>query len=365
MALHTCGGRLILPSVGLSVLLLALTACASAPDPSRNGHTGMPTAANIEPTGFATVLRAPPSTASTPRPPRVESESERIARGRGISLAEAELLMNPDEAATRDATALDQRLKTQAAGNYIAMRIVRDPNPRFTFQFRRNATATLARFTSDRRFVAAEGGVPREELQPLFDEWQARFEPHILGAGSVNEFDGMVQFDMTIDETSYRAIAAREGWILPERVRLHFPPPPNTRPVDPALAPLVRVFARQDRSPGVVLSAALSGRLILRDGCFRMQEHGAGEPLVLFGRDVELGVDEDGYMVVTDPRGSESYGGPSARVGERVVWSGPRGVDATDEGVKALRAACGSDPIVAVGEPRSERRFELSLPTRR
>ncbi|WP_206185452.1 hypothetical protein [Sphingosinicella sp. CPCC 101087] len=300
------------------------------------------------------------------RPARMESESQRIARTRGIPLAEAELLMNPDEAATRDALALDRRLKTHAEGNYIGMRIVRDPDPRFAFQFRRNATATLARFTSDRRFAAAEGGVPREELQPLFDEWLARFEPHrILGAGSVNEFDGMVQFDMIIDEAGYRAIAAREGWILPERVRLHFPPAPNARSVDPALAPLVRVFARQDRAPGVVLSAALSGRLILRDGCFRMQEHGAGEPLVLFGRDVELGVDEDGYMVVTDPRGSESYGGPSARIGERVVWSGPRGVDAADEGVKALRAACGSDPIVAVGEPRSERRFGLSLPTRR
>ncbi len=72
-----------------------------------------------------------------------------------------------------------------------------------------------------------------------------------------------------------------------------------------------------------------------------------------------------GYMIVIDPRGADAYGGPSARVGERIVWSGPRGVDEADEGVKALRAACGSDRIVAIGEPRSEQRFNLSRPSAR
>lgn len=114
--------------------------------------------------------------------------------------------------------------------------------------------------------------------------------------------------------------------------------------------------------PAMVLAASLSGRLVLRDGCFRLQGHGEGEPLVVFGRDVELGLDQAGYMVVTDPRGSESWGGPHARVGERIVWSGPRAANPSDEGVKALHAACGAGPIVAVGEPRSEHRFEQSRP---
>jgi hypothetical protein len=118
----------------------------------------------------------------------------------------------------------------------------------------------------------------------------------------------------------------------------------------------VRVFARQNRAPGVVLQAALNGRLILRDGCFRMRTQG-GEPLVLFGRDVELGLDDDGYMVVSDPLGVET---PirKARVGERVIWSGPRGVNEADAGVQALRANCGQGPVIAVGEPVGEKVFE-------
>lgn len=321
---------------------LAVGACASptivagtADSPSDGG-------------AFATILTAPPSPIGRP--------TETAGRGGG------EPLGNPDEAAMEAAMALDRRLQAEAGPDYVGLRIVRDPTPRVAFQFRRDAAATLARFTSDRRFVAVEGGVPRAELQPLFDEWWARFQPHrILGGGSVMEFDGEVRFDMTIDRAGFEAIAAREGWILPERLRLNFPPPPNPRAVDPVLASRIRVFARQDRAPGAVLQAALGGRLILRDGCFRLQDHGdGGEPLVLFGRDVELTIDDAGHMIVSDP--SE---GRLARVGERVIWSGPRGVDEADAGVHALRAACGADPIVAVGEPVSEAVFNARVASRR
>ncbi|MCD9032039.1 hypothetical protein LDO32_09930 [Luteimonas sp. Y-2-2-4F] len=361
-----CAMRTV-PAGALAAMLVTLGACTTQVPSSREVHTDRPVGATIEPSGFATVLHAPPSAAPVPGPPRIESEPERVARERGIPVADAERLMNPDEAAHEAAMALNRRLKAQDAGNYVGVRIVRDPEPRFAFQFRRDAAATLARFTSDPRFVAREGGLTREELQPLFDAWWKRFEPHrILGGGSVMEFDGNVRFDMTIDEAAYRAIAAREGWVPPPQVRLHFPPPPNPRSVDPALAPLVRVFAREDRSPGVVLNALLGGRLVLRDGCFRIQDHGDGdgdgEPLVLFGRDVELRLDEDGYLIVVDPRDSDAFGGPAARVGERVVWSGPRGVHEADEGAKALRAACGPGPVVAIGEPEGARRFETRWP---
>lgn len=331
------------PVAASGFVLFALAACASAQSGVEVGQTG-----------YATLLEAPASPSAASSAPQAEAPHERIARERGVSREEAESLMNPDEAATRDAMALDRRLQVAEAGNYVGTRIVRDPEPRFAFQFRRDAVAALARHTRDPRFVAVEGGVPREELQPLFQEWWARFEPHrVLGGGSVMEFDGVVQFDMTIDRAGFEAIAARQDWTIPERVRLSFPPSPNPRSVDPVLAPQVRVFAREDRVPAIVLSAALSGRLILRDGCFRLGEHGEGEPLVLFGRDVELRRDDEGRMAFFDP-----HGGRAARVGERVVWSGPRGVNEADAGVQALRAACGDDPIVAVGEPISEQVFE-------
>lgn len=324
-------------SVAVATLLFALGGCAATPVGPVEAD---PVPARPGDAGFATILGAPPS------PVRAAL----LPGGEGPRWEE---LGNPDGAATRDAMALDHRIQAEAGGDYVGMRIVRDPSPRFAFQFRRDAAATLARFTRDPRFVAIDGGVPRAELQHLFDEWWARFQPHrILGAGSVMEFDGVVALEMTIDRAGFDAIATREGWVIPDRVRLNFPPPPNPRSVDPALASRIRVFAREDRRPAGVLQAALSGRLIVRDGCFRLRDHGEGEPLVLFGRDVELRLDDEGHMALFDPQQ-----GRLARIGERVIWSGPRGVDPADAGVQALRAACGPDPIVAVGEPVGEQRF--------
>lgn len=316
--------------------VLALGGCAAALAPSS------------EQAAYETLVNAPPS-------PVLE---QRRRPGAGST---DEGAANPDEATLRDALALNARLRAEGGPDYVGYRIVRDPRPRVAFHFRRDASAALARFTADPRFVAVNGGVPPAELEPLFEEWRARFEPHrIWGGGAVMEFEGEVRFEMTVDQAAFRAIAAREGWVVPERLRLNFPAVQNPRPVDPALASRVRVLARQDRADAAVNQAALSGRLILRDGCFRMQQADGSEPLVLFGRDAELGLDATGHLAVSDRRM-----GTTARVGERVIWSGPRGVNPRDQGVQALRRACGDDSIVAVGEPSGAARFEAERARRR
>lgn len=345
----------------VALLPIGLAACAG---PAGSGGQGiatrlaLPPGVVIAPSGFATLLEAPPVPYSDDPPPSpAEGEATRLARARGVPLTEAERMMNPDDAATQAAIALDHRLRSRAPDNYVGMRIIRDPQPRFAFQFRRDAAATLARYTRDPRFVSREGGIPEAELQPIFDLWWPRFqEDRLVGGGSVNGFDGVVQFDMNIDQAGFDAIAARKGWRLPERLKLNFAPPPNPRAVEPTLAPLVRIFAREDRRPATVLTAALSGRLILRDGCFRMADHGDGtEPLVIFGRDTELMRDAEGYIVVRP----NAEPGPAPRIGERVMWSGPRGANEADAGIAALRAVCGTGPVVAVGEPISAREFRV------
>ncbi len=260
------------------------------------------------------------------------------------------------------ARSLDVELTEKAAGNYVGMRIVHDPNARFAFQFRHDASSSLARFTTDSRFIAIEGGVPSEELQPIFDAWWARFVPRrLVNGGSVSQFAGTVEFDMTIDEAAFQVIAAEQGWVLPPRIRLHFPPPRNPRPVDPALTHLVRVFPREERSPGAVPLVKYGGRLILRDGCFRIEEPGDTGPLVLFSRGSELGLDSEGYIAVGAPLAMEGWD-RGARVGERVSWAGPRSADETDEGVKALRAACGKGEVIPVGAVASESLFDWRSP---
>lgn len=293
--------------------------------------------------GFATLLVAPPSPVEiAPRP-----------RSDVAPAPDDERRHNPDEAARRDAERLNDRLSAAEPDNYIGMRIVRDPAPRYAFQFRRDAAATLARYTRDPRFTVGEGGLPASVLQPIFDTWWPKLvADRLVGGGSIQAFDGVVVFDMNVDEPTFRAIARREGWVLPDRLRLNFSPPANPHSVDPALAALVRMFARSDRLPAMVNSAALSGRIILRDGCFRLSRDGAdGEPLVLFGRDSELVLDGMGYLVVRNGVGR------IVRIGEPAIWAGPIGVTEADAGVVALRARCGNGPVVAVGEPFSAAHF--------
>lgn len=344
---------------------LLLAACA-APIASvgheRGASVSRPPGATIEASGFATLLAAPPVPhADSPPPPAPETEPARIARTQGIPLVEAERRMNPDGAARQAAIVLHERLKVGAPGNYIGMRIVRDPDPRYAFQFRRDAAATIAWYTRDPRFIPREGGVPEAELQPIFDAWWPRLQAHrLVGGGAVDAFDGVVRFDMNIDKVAFEEIAATEGWTLPDRLALNFAPPPNPRSVDTSLASLVRIFPREDRLPAFVHSAALSGRVILRDGCFRLTESGGeAEPLVIFGRDSELTLDADGYMVVRNDSRTDDNRADPPRIGERVVWSGPRSTSEAGSGLRALRAACGDGPVVAVGEPVSAHAFRV------
>ena len=134
--------------------------------------------------------------------------------------------------------------------------------------------------------------------------------------------------------------------MLPSRLQMRFSPPRNPRSLDPALARYVRIFPRQDRHPAISLLALLSARVILRDGCFRLAEQaGASEPLVIFNRDAELGVDAQGYMIL----GRTGSVGAGRRIGERIEWGGPQGYSEADPNVKLLRERCGTGPIVAVG----------------
>lgn len=314
----------------------------------------IPRGATIEPSGYATILSAPPTSAITavpiaPPPPPTNGRPTPLPMTREAREARSRM-MNPDRTALYAAQALNRRISRAERGNYVGMRVVRDPSPRFAFQFRRNAAATLARYTRDPRFTSRQGGLTRAELQPIFDEWWKRFEPfRLVGGGAVYEFDGVVRFDMNIDEAGFREIAARERWTLPKRLELRFSPPRNPRAIDPDLTRYVRVFPRADRHPAIINQALLSGRVILRDGCFRLTEYGeGGEPLAIFGRDVELGLDAGGYMVLQN-----TGGGTMPRVGERMMWSGPQGYSEADPAVALLRMKCGSGPIVAVGSPAS------------
>lgn len=326
----------------------------SGPAPDRAGIQP-PRGAVLEPSGFATILSAPPVPYPDVVPPDPYADQPRP------SDANPYAMMNPDQDTMRAAIQLLARLRTEARGNYVDAMVIRDPKPRYVFYFRRNAAATLARFTSDPRFEAREGGVPAEELEPLFQEWHRRFAKRRLSStGSLRTFEGDVQINLGVSQAEYEKIAAEEGWPKPPpNVRLTFVQPvDNASAVSPDAAPFVRVFARQDRNPGVVLTVAISGRIILRDGCLRVDRGEAGQPLALFGREAKLGRDAEGYLVVRSPDAPGDLE-KSARVGEIMTWGGYPAPVENEPGVKALRAQCGGGPIVSVGLPESSHKFRV------
>ena len=338
----------------LSLLtILLLGACSSS---QAEAQSSPPTGARIEPSCYATILEAPyvPYPDPPPTPPG-EQETERLARERGISVSHAERMMNPDAATMRAAIALDRRLEREARGNYVDVRIVRDPHPRYQFHFRRDGPETLARFTRDPRFRVVPGGVPSDELQPLLDDWLRRFEPHRLASGgSVDPFEGVVEVDLGVSRSEFDALAPPGGWQVPTNVRLTFEPGINpAQLVSADVAPFVRIFPRADRAPGATLDIAQGGRILLVDGCFRLND--ADGPLILFGRNTRLFRDEQGYLTVASTQNPQISG----RIGEHMTWGGYPGPVESEPGVRAIRQHCGDGPIASVGQPQSSAWFRV------
>ena len=315
-----------------------------------------PAGARMETSGFVTILEAPhvPYPDGPPAPPR-EQESERLAREQGISVSHAERMMNPDAATMRAAIALDRRLEREARGNYVDVQIVRDPRPRYQFHFRRNGPETLARFTRDPRFRAVTGGVPADELQPPLEEWMRRLQAQRLtNGGSVNPFEGVVELDLGVSRSEFDALAPPSGWQIPTNVRLNFAPEIDPgQLVAPDAAPFIRTFPRADRAPGMTLDIAQGGRIILVDGCFRLNN--AEGPLVLFGRNTRLFRDDQGYLTVASTQNPQIGG----RIGEHMTWGGYGGPVEDEPGVQAIRRHCGAGPIESVGQPHSTAWFRV------
>lgn len=337
----------LLAQAGACAPSLAEEGAESAPAPEASPP---PRGTRIEPSGYATILEA----SSVPYPEAVPPDPHAEAPRDPNPYA----MMNPDPATMEAALRLERRLIREAPGNYVDVKVIRDPRPRFAFYFRRDAEATLARFTRDPRFKAVEGGLPERELKPLFEEWAARFQKRNLGFhGSIRTFEGDVELNLGVPRSEFERVAAQEGWPAPPpRLKLNFAEEVNAAAaVAPDVAPFIRVFARADQSPGMVLSVLNSGRVVLRDGCFRQDDGKGGSPHVLFGRETVLRRDAEGWLTVSDPNSGES----GARIGEPLVWGGYPPAREDEPGVRALRALCGQGPIVSVGVPESAHGFRV------
>lgn len=352
--------------IGSLVICGVLVACAPAKSPPAAATQDFaPTDARIESSGFATVLQAPsPAYPEDPPPPEnrpVGGEAAWYARAHGITEAEARKRQAEQQALQPEFERLLATLRTQEAGNFTAPRMVHVPDWAYEFYFKRDPAATLARHTRNPRFKAALARYTRAELDELIQPWAARFQ----GAGILNgygsdETHGTADFMLAATRAEYERMAAREGWQLPDAIKLAFAPELHGPAVDPKAAPFVRIFPHSDRSTGAILSSATTGRIVLQDGCFRVLRQGSPPALAYFAKEAGLAVDAQGYLAVRDrsprrPSDQEALG----RIGEVFVWGGHGEVSEDMPMVADLRKRCGAGPIAHVGSPASLHHFRV------
>lgn len=323
----------------------------------------LPSGARMSPGGYLTILEAPasPFPDEPPPEPQVVDDFARRTSSRDPAVrAKAWEDANGSPAFQAELQRLRQVIAREEPDNFVEVRLVRDPAVAAEFWFKREAAQTLARYTSDPRFRPRQGGLNQAELARLQALWVGRSgEGALITTVGVDPFTGTVEMSIAVEEAEFRRAAAQRAWVLGPEVTLHFPKPRLAAFADPALERYVRVFPRESNAKGIQLLAGSTGRIVLEDGCFRLASRAAGEqgPLVLFGRDTQLALDWQNYLVVLGEEGGRRY-----RIGEIGSWPGPNGVEETDPQVQALRRHCGGGAIVNVAEPQSERLFGLPDP---
>lgn len=316
----------------------------------------IPEGARVEPSGFLTVEQAP---ASPPGPPLArgpENELTFYAQLAGVSNAEAAKRLKEQEATRPEFERLLAQLRSRERGNFTEAELVHRPDWAYLLYFKHEPDKTLARYTSNPRFQARAARYTEEELRALSRPWIERFDRERLHTGyAMNARHGRAEIDMIVSEEEFEAIAAREGWEpLPDYMLLRFGDAPVGAAVDPAIAARVRIFPQGDRNLGATNQAAIHGRIVLRDGCFRVIGHDGKEQLAYFAREVGLGLDPAGYLSLHARTAKPRHLG---RIGEPFTWAGPIGIGEDAPMVSELRARCGDAPLMHVGIPDSSAMF--------
>jgi hypothetical protein len=320
----------------------------------------VPTGAKIEASGFASVEFAPVSPFPDTLPPadgRPQDERGFYAQLAGISDAEAARRMREQHASRPAFEKLLATLRKREAGNFTGARIVHKPDWAYVLYFKRDPERTLAKYVKRPHFKAGQARYSTQELRAIAKPWVDRFAKHrLLGGYGTDATYGEIRMDVNLSEAEFRAIAEREGWRLPKVIKLEFSVGVEGTPVDPQARRLVRIFAQSDRALGATNQALPGGRSVRRDGCRCGTGPTQPDRLAYFGREVALGIDDQGYLALQRRAAGPRHLG---RIGEQFSWGGPIGIADDAPMAAELRARCGNAPLEHVGVPKSARLFQV------
>ncbi|MGB7374155.1 hypothetical protein [Pontixanthobacter sp.] len=264
------------------------------------------------------------------------------------------MVANFQSSVSDEVTALQNRLSSAEAGNYVSVYYDNDGDPSVVFEFLRDGPGTLRKYTQHPRFF---GKTVQWSMEQLMADarwmWTTFKDDRVIqstGTGRGNR----VNAEINVSEPEFRALVARKGVTIPESVVLSFRAgqgvPLDSLPqlasvddaVPPIAAPHIRIFPRADRPQGPVNLIESRVDITLQDGCFRAA--GRDNALVLFPIGATLFVDAENYLAFGSGV-SPGY----ARVGEKVTFTGSINEVTTPELVAPIHAACGKGKVIMVG----------------
>lgn len=323
------------------LLLAAATASAA-----------IPTGAKVERSGYWTIVSAPPAPfkAELPPPPPPPTAEQAAAEARFWRYAQWQSRISAE------AFAVLNIVREKEKGNFVDLRYSGsdDGNFRVIYSFLRDGPRTLRKYSRNPQLVGETvrwSKAEQEAAMQLMVDFLRKQE--VRGwMGGTGTASNRAEVTLPLTRAEWERLIARTGFKVPDPVLLTFAERSAAdlnRPLPPELARGIRMFARSDAAPGPVPSVARQGRIVLKDGCFRVSGGPDDGAHVLFRLGQQLFVDPAGYLAFGQ--------GPVpgyARVGEVVEVEGTFAPVGEQPRITApIRKACGPGAVVAITTPRS------------
>ena len=209
--------------------------------------------------------------------------------------------------------------------------------------FLRAPEQSLRRYTSDPLFAAAQGDFSRVDQDAVTRQWAERIGRDIASEGFGNMSTPWLS--IAVPRKDFEILRAEKGWDIPVNLTLRFSEraEPDLPAIAPDIAGDIRYFPASDRLAGPTPDIATYDAIVLRDGCFFIDEEGDDDPLAMFPLGAGIYRDSEGHMAF---RSRHSQHQPRlARVGTRMQLGYRADVAEPPAG---LIEACGTHRVVLV-----------------
>jgi len=321
--------------INLILIALTLTACATKA-PGQSFH--------LSNDGYATVLSAPHSKLT--QKDRDELESREGAPSFKPPSEYYQLM--------EEALKLRDTLREEEPDNFTEFRYEWEPEFRHLFSFKRNPEKTLAKYTSNPNFESGTQRHSKPYLEAKLKEvWNVLApEGKVLEfgvtnpSGQINMMKGVAEISTGAYEDKFFELPGVEKYRNDPDVEFTFLERRSPdKVIDPKIAPHIKLFLRDYTGGEEIVFSSPTGTIQLRDGCFFYKEK---ESLILFPGSSNLGLDEDGYIIIYNDRDDVT------RVGEKMRYFAGGVPVVKAELAEQLQDACGQYPVVKINDPRSD-----------